>query len=153
MTLSQHCHLSHHLDPAADDVVAPVSRIRLHPRSLQLMPRKIWSLLQSNSSGSDYSRQGTLTEWERMSTVDLLVVTSVYPLPFIFCEDLFTFLQNKQPWWGGQPYWAFPFSYCSLLQVSMFLCGNHSSLCWPSDSNKELTPLGFMINHYKVSIC
>jgi hypothetical protein len=47
----------------------------------------------------------------RLSTVDLLVLTSLNQLLFLFVlQTIFTFLQNKLPKWGGHLYWAFPFS-------------------------------------------
>ncbi len=45
----------------------------------------------------------------RLSTVDLLVLTSL-DQPLLILKMLFYFLQNELPQWGGQLYWAFPFS-------------------------------------------
>jgi len=47
--------------------------------------------------------QGTLTERERLSTVDLLVLTSLDQL-LLTLKLIFTFLQNELPQRGGQLY-------------------------------------------------
>jgi hypothetical protein len=43
----------------------------------------------------------------RLSTLYLLVLTSLYRL-LLMMQTLFTFLQNKLHWLGGQPYRRFP---------------------------------------------
>ncbi len=45
----------------------------------------------------------------RLSTVDLLVLTRLDQLLF-YWKYYIPLLQNKLPKWGGQLYWAFPFS-------------------------------------------
>jgi len=54
------------------------------------------------------------SHWRRrISTVDLLVLTSLNQLLFIM-QILFTFLLKKLSYSGGQPYWTFPFCKSSL---------------------------------------
>ncbi len=64
-----------------------------------------------------------------MSTLDLLVLTSLYQL--LFKEKLnFHCLQNNLSVWGGQLYWAFPFSKSSLIRYlgDVLAPSSHSSI-------------------------
>ncbi len=49
----------------------------------------------------------------------LLVRTSLDQM-LLKSSSLFTFLQNRLPWWGSQPYLAFPFSQPSLVSLTKF---------------------------------
>jgi hypothetical protein len=63
-------------------------------------------------------RPGNLYWRGRLSTVDLLVLTSINQL--IFRLKIFLpVLQNKLPNRGGQVYWALPFSQCSVIRISL----------------------------------
>ncbi len=55
---------------------------------------------------------------DRIITVVLLVLTSLDQLLFIL-KLYFSVFTNNLPYWGGQPYWAFPFSKSSLVGPSL----------------------------------
>ncbi len=70
-----------------------------------------------------------------LSTVDVLVLTSSDKLLLYWKYNFnLSFLQNKL---GGQPYWAFPFSSCSLSTCNRQHCTCLACLCW-LDANRNL---------------
>jgi hypothetical protein len=63
-----------------------------------------------NQLDTDYfNQQGSPYSTGRISTVDLLVLTSSFEL-LSTLKLYFSLLRNNLSYWGGQPYRAFPFS-------------------------------------------
>ncbi len=83
---------------------------QIHNFSLHsIFLKKSWKSLTKTLSRTKMTRwlNPRKSHWrERLSTVDLLVLTGLDQFCFLL-KVLYAFLHNKQPSWGGQLYWAF----------------------------------------------
>ncbi len=71
-----------------------------------------------NSAGkttNDSTTRDSLLKRERISSIDLLMLTSS-DQPLFILKNFFLFFQSKVSWQGGKPYLAFPFGKSSLAQ-------------------------------------
>ncbi len=69
-----------------------------------------------------------------LTTDDLLVLTNLDQM-FQILQTFVTFLQYKLPKRGGELYWPFPFSWCSLIQTNEHLQQRMAQYRWPPWTN------------------